>query len=88
LGDVRVVCPSESFAPLALCSSAGDVHVVVPPGQAARIHVTTGRLFKANHAETRYRVVAPGIYEARRPDADSPLVEIHVRGTFGDAYLA
>ncbi len=88
LGDVRVVCPSESFAPLSLRSSAGDVHVVVPQGQAARIHVKTGRLFKANHAETRYRKIAPDIYEALRPDPDSPLVEIHVRGTFGDAYLA
>jgi hypothetical protein len=33
-------------------------------------------------------MVEPGLYEALRPDPDSPLVEIHVRGTFGDAYLA
>lgn len=88
LGDVRVVCPSEAFAPLHVRSSAGDVHVVVPAGQAARIHVQTGRLFKAKHAETRYQKVAEGVYEALRPDPESPLVEIYVRGTFGDAYLA
>jgi hypothetical protein len=88
VGDVRVVCPSEAFAPLLLRSAAGDVHVVVPPGQAARVHVREGRLFRARHAETRYQRVSEGIYEALRPDPDSPLVEIHVRGTFGDAYLA
>lgn len=88
IGDVRVVCPAEAFAPLYVRSSAGDVHVVVPAGQAARIHIQTGRLFKAKHAETRYQQVAQGVYEALRPDAESPLVEIYVRGTFGDAYLA
>lgn len=88
IGDIRVVCPSESFAPLHLRSTAGDIHVIVPAGQAARIHAPSGRLFKVKFAETRYRMLEPGLYESLRPDPDSPLVDIHVRGTFGDAYLA
>ncbi len=88
LGDIRVVCPAESFAPLALRSAAGDIHVIVPPGQAARIHAHSGRLFKVKFAQTRYRETESGLYEALHADPDSPVVEIHLRGTFGDAYLA
>jgi hypothetical protein len=88
LGDVRVVCPSEALAPLDLRSAAGDIHIVAPAGQAARVHVRQGRLFKVRFAETRWQQVAPDVYEAVRPDPDSPLVELNVRGTFGDAYLA
>jgi hypothetical protein len=87
LGDIRFVCPAEAFSALALRSAAGDIHVVVPPGQAARVHVTASRAFGVRVDETRYQQVAPGLYESVRPDPASTMVEIHVRGTFGDAYL-
>ncbi|HRL11153.1 MAG TPA: hypothetical protein PKX07_04705 [Aggregatilineales bacterium] len=87
-GDIHFVCPDEALERVSLRSAFGAIHVVTPPGQAARIHVKTGRLFTARVDSNRYQRVEPGVYEALDASPDSPVVEITVRGTFGDAYLA
>jgi hypothetical protein len=87
-GDIHFVCPEEALDRISLRSAFGAIHVVTPPGQNARIYVKTGRLFTARADSNRYTRVEPGVYEALDGSSDSPLVEITVRGTFGDAYLA
>ncbi|MBK9125052.1 MAG: hypothetical protein IPM16_18295 [Chloroflexi bacterium] len=88
VGDIRLVSPSEAFDPVRVRSAAGDIHVIVPEGQAARVHVKPTRLFRVQVNETRYRVLEPGIYEAIKANDESPRVDIYLRGTFGDAYLS
>lgn len=87
LGDIRLVVPRAASAPLRLQSALGDIHVQTPEGSAARVTVRAGRLFGLHVDETRYEEIAPGQYQSRYPDDDAPLVELHVAGTFGDAYL-
>jgi hypothetical protein len=88
IGDVRVVCPAEAFEPVKVRSAAGDIHVIVPEGQAARVFVTASRLFRVRVNETRYTLIEPGIYQSIKALEDSPRVDIYLRGTFGDAYLS
>ncbi len=86
LGDIRVVCPHEAFEPLVLRSNLGNIHVLTPPEQSARITVHGGRMFKVHADTSRYQQVEPNVYAAGSHSA-AP-VEIHIHGTFGDAYLA
>ena len=85
---MRVVCPAEAFEPVKVRSSAGDIHVIVPEGQAARVFVNPSRLFRVRVNETRYTLLEPGIYQSIKAEDDSPRVDIYLRGTFGDAYLS
>jgi hypothetical protein len=87
IGDVRVVCPYEAFAPLVLRSEVGNVHVTTPVGTNARVTIEGGRLFRAHVDPNRYQEVEPGVYEAHSPEAGAPLVDVRVSGTFGDAYI-
>jgi hypothetical protein len=88
VGDIRITSPREAFGPIALRSTLGSVHVVTPPGQRARITVERSRFFGVRVDASRYEEEAPGIYVARDGDDDASLVEIHVAGGTGDAYLA
>lgn len=88
IGDIRLVCPSEAFEPVRVRSTVGDIHVVVPEGQAARVHVTSSRLFRVRVNETRYTEIERGVYQSIKADDESPRVDIYLRGTFGDAYLS
>ena len=88
IGDIRLVCPPEAFAPLTLQSSLGNIHVVTPPGYKSLITVNKGRFFNIHSDSNRYEEVEPRVFMSRDSDADAPLVEVQVSGTFGDAYLA
>jgi hypothetical protein len=87
IGDIRLVCPFETFGPVHLRSALGNIHVVTPPGHRVRIHFEESRLFHIRADENRYEPYE-GAYISRDARDDAPLVEIHVAGTFGDAYLA
>ena len=69
-------------------STLGNVHILTPPGYRTRIIVSGGWFFGVHCDETRYQQVETGIYMSREPDDASPLSEIFVSGTFGDAFLS
>ncbi|MFQ3565658.1 MAG: hypothetical protein SNJ59_01550 [Aggregatilineales bacterium] len=88
MGDIRLVCPQEAFEPIALRSAAGTIQVLTPPGLRARISCTGSSVFRIHADEARYDQIEPGVFISRDADANAAQVEIQVRGTFGDAYLA
>lgn len=87
-GDVRLVCPYEALNPISLRSTLGNIQVVTPHGHKVLIIAPNARFFRVHTDDNRYEEVEPGVYAAYDADPDAPLVEIHVSGTFGDAYLA
>jgi hypothetical protein len=88
IGDIRIVTPLEALGLLHVRSSVGDIHVVTPIGYRTRIIARSGRLFNLHVDETRYANPEPNVYVSLDVEDDAPLVEVHVSGTFGDAYLA
>jgi hypothetical protein len=88
LGDIRLVCPQEAFGPLYLRSALGDIHVTTLPGQAARLTVRGGSMFRVHVNEQRYRQVEPGVYLALDAQANKSALDVQISGTFGDAYLS
>ena len=47
-----------------------------------------GRVFGVHFDSERYEEIEPGIYRAYDVDPTAPQFEVHISGTFGDAYLA
>lgn len=88
LGDIYLTSPYEAFGRLHLQSSLGIIHITTPQGYCTRIETHGGRFFKTYADEKRYDSVEPNVYISKDADEDAPLVEIYIRGTFGDAYLA
>jgi len=88
IGDIRIVTPLEAFEPLTVRSAMGNIHVITPEGGNARIRTHATRLFKVHVDATRYDRLEDGLYVSREADPAQPLIELDVRGTFGDAYLA
>jgi hypothetical protein len=86
-GDIRVVCPREALEPLELRSNLGNIHFLTPPGSSTRVYTHGSRFFKVHADPNRYDQSAPGVYTARNT-SESALIEVHIYGTFGDAYLA
>lgn len=87
IGDIRLVCPPEAFGALRLQSALGNIHVITPVGSRVRITAESGRLFRVHADELHYEAFDDGVYLAREADPSAPLVEVSIRGTFGDAYL-
>lgn len=88
IGDIRLVSPQEALAPLTVQSAVGTIHLITSRGYATRIYVREGLMFSVRVDETRYVQSEPGIYDSVDADDNAPLVEIYVKGAFGDAYLA
>ena len=88
LGDIRLVCPREAFEPLVVRSAVGSIRILTPPGANARVYTRGPSLFRVHVDEGRYEKVESGTYLSRDADADSPEVQIHVSGTFGDLYIS
>jgi hypothetical protein len=86
-GDIRFVAPPEAFGTMYLKSSLGNIHVVTPQGYRTRILVEETRIFSASHDIHRYENPEKGVFLSSEYDENAPLVEIHISGTFGDAYL-
>ncbi|MCB9452110.1 MAG: hypothetical protein H6672_11775 [Anaerolineaceae bacterium] len=87
LGDIRFICPPESFSVLFLCSALGNIHLITPVGYRTQIAASGSRLFGVHADPNRYETVAPGVFVSRDADETLPLVEVTISGTFGDAYL-
>lgn len=88
MGDIRLTCPREAFEPLQLRSAVGDIHIYTPPGARALVRIDGSPLLTIHVDENRYEQGEDGIYIARAADSLLQPVEISVRGTFGDVYLA
>lgn len=88
IGDIRLVCPHEALGPLHVRSALGNIQIITPHGYNARVLVEGSRLFTVHMDENRYMQVEPGVFAALDANSDAPLIEIHISGTFGDAYLA
>lgn len=88
IGDIRIVCPKESFNPLFVRSTFGNIHILTPKGYRAKVVVKQTRLFTVKFDSERYDNPEKGVYVARVDNDDAPLIEIQVSGSFGDAYLA
>lgn len=86
-GDIRLVAPFEAFGSLHLQSTLGNIHVITPVGYQTRITVQGSRMFRIHADLRRYEQLEGNIYLSHDADEQAPLVEIIVRGTFGDAYL-
>ncbi len=87
IGDIRVTCPQETLTPLQLQSSLGGIQVIVPLGAKTRIQVEGPRTLTVRVDERRFALADDNLYVARNAEPDAPLVDITVRGTFGDVYL-
>ncbi len=87
IGALHCTLPDEAFGPIQLRSALGDIHVITPPGLTAQITVSGPRSFSLHVDETRYTEIAPGQYATLDAEPDLPVIEVIVRGTFGDAYL-
>lgn len=87
-GDVRLVCPDESFEPIFIRSALGNIHVIVPPGMRVQVRTSGARMFRVHADDSRFEMQGNGVYVARDADGTRPLTEIDISGTFGDAYLA
>jgi hypothetical protein len=87
-GDIRLVCPHEAFGPITVQSTLGNIQIVTPPGYCTRITVSGGPFFGVQVDHNRYEEVEPGLYHALDTDPTAPPVDVHIRGAFGDAYLA
>lgn len=87
IGDIRLTCPRESLGTVRLHSALGNIHLITPVGYRVIITNRAGRLFHVYADERRYEQPEPGLFVALDAEADAPLVEIVIHGTFGDAYL-
>lgn len=87
IGDLRLVAPRESLAPIYVQTALGVCQIITPPGYATRITVNAGRMAAVKVNETRYRLEDAQIYRSVDQDDDLPWVEIYLTSTFGDVYL-
>jgi hypothetical protein len=87
-GDIRFTAPLEALGGVRLHSSLGTIQVVAPHAYRVRVMAQKSAFFGVHADSNRYQELEPGVYEAFGVDELAPLVEIHVSGTFGDAYLA
>lgn len=87
IGDVRLVCPQETLGRVQVKSALGNIHLMTPDGTNSRVYARKSRLFNVHADETRYDEVESGVFVSRDSDEGAPLVEVHLSGTFGDAYL-
>lgn len=86
-GDIRLTCPHESLSPVRIHSTLGNIHLITPVGYRVLITNHAGKLFRINADERRYEQPELGLYVSLDAEANAPLVEISIHGTFGDAYL-
>jgi hypothetical protein len=85
--DIHVSAPYEAFEAIYLHSVLGSVTVVAPPRGRVRVTIEGGRFFGVHVDTSRYQMIEDDVYITRAADADAPLVDIIVNGTFGDTYL-
>ncbi|MAS34673.1 MAG: hypothetical protein CL610_11745 [Anaerolineaceae bacterium] len=87
-GDIRLTCPYEALGSIQLHSTLGTIQVITPHGYNVRVVTRESTFFGVHVDPNRYVQVEPDVYLAHDAYEDAPLVEVHLTGTFGDAYLA
>lgn len=87
-GDLRLTCPYEALGQVRLHSTLGAVQVITPHGYQVVITAEERTFFKVHADPARYVQTMSGVYQALDAAEEAPLVQVHVSGTFGDAYLA
>ncbi len=87
-GDIRLICPYECLGTIHLQSALGSIQLVTPHGYHVTVIAPQGRFFGVHVDPERYEEIEPGVYHAHDPDPTAPQFEVHIGGTFGDAYLA
>jgi hypothetical protein len=88
MGDIRISLPQEPFKTLFVRSTFGNIQLKSAERSNVRIRVEKGRFFNIKHDADCYQEVAPYVFETIHFDDQAPIVEVVVRGTFGNAYLA
>jgi hypothetical protein len=88
IGDIRVVGPYEVLGPVQIHSALGNIQFITPPGYQIHVKISGGRMLGVHVDENRYTQYEPGIYSSLDADEGTPMVEVHISGTFGDVYLA
>jgi hypothetical protein len=88
IGDIRLTLSREAFEPLYVQSAVGDIHIYTPPGSRALIRIQASPLTNLHIDENRYEQSADGDYVARATESVFQPVEVYVKTTFGDVYLA
>lgn len=86
-GDIQVTCPQETLAPLQLTTTLGNVRLTTPLGYKSRIRIEGAPMFNLHIDERRYAQAEDNLYVARNAKPEAPIVDITIRGTFGDAHL-
>lgn len=86
-GDIHLVCPREALGTLFLRSTLGNIHVITPLGYQTLVSIQGGPFFRVHVDEHRYSTPEPNIFRSLEYDENVPLVEVVVRGTFGDVFL-
>lgn len=88
IGDIRISLPQEAFKTLFIRSTFGNIQLKSIENSHVRVRVENGRFFNVKHDASRYEEVAPNVFETLNFDPNAPLVEVVVRGTFGNSYLS
>ncbi len=88
VGDVRLTLPREAFGMLDVRSAVGDIHVYIPAETRAIIHVERSFLARVHCDPDHYTEVSSGQYETIGGSRSLSPIEVRVRSTFGDVYLA
>jgi hypothetical protein len=86
-GDIRVNVPAETLSPLQLQSLIGNIRITAPLGAKVRVRINGGRMFNTQADKRRYTEPEPNLFVTRDAEPNAPLIDIEVRGTFGDVYL-
>ncbi len=87
MGDIRISLPHEAFKTLFVRSTFGNIQLTAVEDGNVRVRIEKGRFFHITHDANRYEEVAPDVFQTINFDDQAPIVEVVVRGTFGNAYL-
>lgn len=88
MGDIELVCPRETLHPLTIISQMGTIQVVCPTGYNVEVSIE-GTIFSRVWADQHgFEQIHALKYRSLHPTAAAPVVQLIVKTTFGDVYLA
>ncbi|MFZ4826371.1 MAG: hypothetical protein ACOYLB_03360 [Phototrophicaceae bacterium] len=87
IGDIQLVCPSETLRPLTLISQMGKIHVTCPIGSAVEVSIQGTGFSRVRVDQQGYEQVHAKQYRTVDAVADAPVVQLIVKTTFSDVYL-
>lgn len=87
IGDIRLILPQEALGTIQVQSALGNIHLITPVGNRSRITIQSGRFMGIHVDANRYQEIEPRTYLSMDANESAPLVDVVVKGTFGDLYL-